>query len=82
MASLFPSCDPEKSKALMTALDSINGRFSRYTMRPASTGRRKKWRMRRVRLSPVLHQIRRPFAGEGIGVISAFRMMRSGPPGG
>lgn len=52
IGSLFPSRDPEKSKALMTALDAINGRFGRDTVQPASTGREKKWGMRRARLSP------------------------------
>lgn len=52
VASLFPSRDPEKSKALMVAMDAINGRFGRDTVQPVATGREKKWRMRRAQLSP------------------------------
>lgn len=51
-ASLFPSRDPEKSKALMTALDAINGRFGRDMARPGGLVAARAWAMRRGNLSP------------------------------
>lgn len=52
VASLFPSRDPEKSKALMNAMDAINGRFGRETVQPLAAGRTQKWAMKRRQLSP------------------------------
>lgn len=49
---LFASRDPEKSKSLMTALDAINGRFGRETVRSASIGHQRTWSMKRESLSP------------------------------
>jgi DNA polymerase V len=49
---MFASRDPEKSKALMTALDAINGRFGRGAARPAALAGRADWSMRRKNLSP------------------------------
>jgi DNA polymerase V len=49
---LFASRDPERSKSLMTALDAINGRFGRETVRAASVGYQRTWSMRRANLSP------------------------------
>lgn len=49
---LFASKDPIKSKALMTALDSINGRFGRETLRPGGMVGKRAWGMRRGNLSP------------------------------
>ncbi|MFA5957070.1 Y-family DNA polymerase [Hyphomicrobium sp.] len=51
-ASLLPSRDPEKSADLMEALDVINGRYGRLTLRPASIAARAGWAMRRGNLSP------------------------------
>lgn len=52
IASLFPSRDPEKSKALMIALDAINGRFGHDTVNAGGLVQRKAWSMRRRNLSP------------------------------
>lgn len=53
VADLFASRDPEKSKALMTALDAINGRFGRESVRPGGLTRRSgEWAMKRGNLSP------------------------------
>lgn len=41
-----------KQKALMKAADPLNLCYGRGTMRPASTGNRRAWAMRQVRLSP------------------------------
>lgn len=52
VGDLFSSRDPERSKALMTALDAINGRFGRGTARPGGLIERADWSMRRGNLSP------------------------------
>lgn len=52
VGDMFASRDPEKSKALMTALDAINGRFGRGAARPAALAGRADWSMRRGNLSP------------------------------
>ena len=52
IGDLFASRDPEKSKALMTALDAVNGRFGRGTLRPGAVAREAGWSMRRSSLSP------------------------------
>lgn len=52
VADLFASRDPEKSKALMTALDAVNGRFGRNTVRPGAIAATPAWGMRRGNLSP------------------------------
>ena len=49
---LFASRDPLRSQALMTALDSINGRFGRETLKPGGMVGRREWSMRRGNLSP------------------------------
>lgn len=49
---MFASRDPERSKDLMTALDAINGRFGRDTIRPGGIGQKRTWSMRRGNLSP------------------------------
>ena len=51
-ADLFASRDPERSHALMTALDAINRRFGRETVRPGATRLKTGWSMRRGNLSP------------------------------
>lgn len=51
-ASLFPSRDPEKSKRIMVALDAVNARYGRATLRPGGTAPTAPWGMRRERLSP------------------------------
>lgn len=48
---LFPSRDPELSARLMGALDSVNARFGRDTLRPGALAERPRWVMRRNRLS-------------------------------
>jgi DNA polymerase V len=35
---MFPTRDPQKSARLMSAMDSLNGRFGRDIVRPAVTG--------------------------------------------
>jgi DNA polymerase V len=52
VADLFATRDPEKSKALMGALDAINGRYGRETLRPGGLTNRGGWSMRRGNLSP------------------------------
>jgi len=50
---LFASRDPEKSKAIMGALDAINGRYGRDSVRPGGLSRRSgAWAMKRGNLSP------------------------------
>jgi DNA polymerase V len=49
---LFASRDPERSTDLMTALDSINGRFGREALRPGGMVGKREWSMRRGNLSP------------------------------
>lgn len=54
-AVLFATRDREKSAKAMAALDAINARFGRGTLRPASTGIanvRRPWAMRQRNLSP------------------------------
>lgn len=51
-ADLFPSRDKAKSAALMAALDSVNARYGRGSLRPGGTGEQAVWGMRRGRLSP------------------------------
>lgn len=53
VVDLFATRDPGKSKALMTALDSLNGRFGREAVRPGGlTKRSDGWAMKRGNLSP------------------------------
>ena len=53
VTDLFASRDPEKSNALMTALDAINGRFGRESVRPGGLAKRSgAWAMKRGNLSP------------------------------
>lgn len=49
---LFPSRDPQTSARLMQALDSVNGRFGRGTLRPAVTGLDRRWTAKADMLSP------------------------------
>lgn len=50
--TLFPSRDPEKSARIMAALDAVNARYGRQSLKPAVTGLGQSWSMRRQRLSP------------------------------
>ncbi len=50
--SLFPTRDPAKSARLMAALDAVNARFGRGTLRPLATGLARPWGTRHARLSP------------------------------
>jgi len=52
VGDLFATRDPGRSQSLMTALDAINGRFGRETVRSASVGYQRGWSMRRGNLSP------------------------------
>lgn len=52
VADLFASRDPDKSRALMGALDAINARHGRDTLRPGGTCKKKPWSMRRRSLWP------------------------------
>ena len=52
LADLFPSRDPAKSAALMAALDSVNQRFGRNTLRPGAVAAAPAWGMRHSNLSP------------------------------
>jgi DNA polymerase V len=52
VADLFPSRDPAKSAVLMAALDAVNQRFGRNTLRPGAVAAAPAWGMRRHNLSP------------------------------
>jgi DNA polymerase V len=52
VADLFPSRDPAKSAALMVALDEVNKRYGRNTLRPGAVAASPAWGMRRSNLSP------------------------------
>ena len=49
---LFPTRDPARSARLMAALDAVNARFGRGTLRPLSTGLARPRGTRHARLSP------------------------------
>ena len=52
-ADMFATRDPEKSKKVMAALDALNGRFGRETVRPGGlVAKPAGWSMRRANLSP------------------------------
>ena len=51
-ASLFPTRDPARSATLMRALDAVNARYGRDTLRPALAAPRASWGMKREHLSP------------------------------
>ena len=51
-ASLFVPESDGRSERLMAAMDAINGRWGRGTMRVAAEGIDKAWRMKRGKLSP------------------------------
>lgn len=51
-ASLFVPESDGRSERLMAAMDAINGRWGRGTMRVAAEGVENAWRMKRERLSP------------------------------
>jgi DNA polymerase V len=48
---LFPTRDPVKSTRLMAALDAVNARHGRGTLRPLATGLARPWGTRHARLS-------------------------------
>ncbi len=50
--NLFPTRDPHQSAALMRAMDSVNLRFGRNTLRPGIVAARPRWGMRCTNLSP------------------------------
>jgi DNA polymerase V len=50
--SLFPLRDPARSARLMSALDAVNARFGRGTLRPLATGLARPWGTRHGRMSP------------------------------
>lgn len=49
---LFPSKDPVKSAQAMAAIDALNRRFGRGTVRPLATGLQREWATKARRLSP------------------------------
>ena len=51
-AVLFSTFDREKSAAAMKAMDAVNARFGRGTLRVASTAATPGWATRRQNLSP------------------------------
>jgi len=51
-ASMFPTRDPARSARLMAALDGLNGRYGRGTLRPLSTGIHRPWATRQQKLTP------------------------------
>jgi DNA polymerase V len=51
-AQLFPTRDPVKSARAMAALDAVNARFGRDTLRPLATGLNRTWKARVENLSP------------------------------
>ncbi|MDX5929323.1 Y-family DNA polymerase [Acidiphilium acidophilum] len=50
--SLFPTKDPVRSARAMAALDAVNGRFGRDTLRPLATGISRTWTAKAMNLSP------------------------------
>lgn len=52
VADMFATRDPAQSKALMAALDAVNLRFGRDTVRPGAVRQAPAWGMRRANLSP------------------------------
>ncbi|MDX1922426.1 MAG: Y-family DNA polymerase [Alphaproteobacteria bacterium] len=51
-AQLVPSIDPVRSAKVMRAMDTINMRFGRNTVRPAALAAPPRWSMRRSNVSP------------------------------
>ena len=49
---LFPTRNPVQSARLMAALDGINGRYGRDTLRLVATGLERSWGTRHHKLSP------------------------------
>ena len=50
--AMFASRDPNRSARLMDALDQVNSRYGRNTLRPATVAAKAPWGMRRRNLSP------------------------------
>jgi DNA polymerase V len=51
-AMMFPTRDPVRSKKVMAAMDAVNARYGRGTLRPLATGIARSWGTRSSRLSP------------------------------
>jgi len=49
--SMFPTRDPAHSTALMRAMDQVNSRYGRGTLRPLATGTTRPWGTRAARLT-------------------------------
>ncbi len=49
--TLFPTRDPAHSAALMRAMDQVNNRYGRGTLRPLATGTARPWGTRAGRLT-------------------------------
>ena len=49
---LFSTRDPVHSTKVMAALDTVNARYGRGTLRPLATGISRSWSTRHERLSP------------------------------
>jgi DNA polymerase V len=50
--SLFDKTDRKKHQRLMTVLDSVNDRYGRNTLKFASMGDGRAWKIKQERLSP------------------------------
>lgn len=50
--NLLPTADPVRSEKLMVALDSVNARFGRGTLRPGGIGKAAAWSTRASNRSP------------------------------
>ena len=51
-AMMFPTRDPKQSRKVMAAMDAVNARYGRGTLRPLATGIERSWGTRSSRLSP------------------------------
>ena len=49
---MFPTRDPKQSRKVMAAMDAVNARYGRGTLRPLATGIERSWGTRSSRLSP------------------------------
>lgn len=77
---MFPTRDPAHSAALMRALDQVNARYGRGTLRPLATGTTRPWGTRAERLTsatpPTLTSAGRLSNGSWAGTSSARKWRR------
>jgi DNA polymerase V len=50
--SLFSTLDADRSRRLMSAMDNINARHGRWTVRPLGSGIKRAWKIKAERRSP------------------------------